>query len=81
MATIQVTQDTPTSFVKTANRDLTVTVSLVGVGFSVYCRVTSAGERIDIKVIAGQQRTFNILRNDDVDAYAMGTGTVTVTTA
>lgn len=82
MAVIAVTQDTPTTFVATANRALDVTVSLVGVGFSVYAQVIRAGAIVDeFKIRFGESRTFGIIKDDDVIASAVGTGNITVTTA
>jgi hypothetical protein len=77
MATIPVTRDTPTTFVDTANRAMTVTVDVTGVGFSVYVRLN---ERIEYKAQRGQSITFDIIKDDSVVARSAGTGNIIVTT-
>ena len=82
MAIIVVTQDTPSTFVDTATHALTVTVDVTGVGFSVYCQVTSLNGTVrEWKAVHGSSITFNIVKDDSVVARACGTGSIVVTTA
>lgn len=61
----------------TANKDMTVTISLVGVEFSVYFTINGGSDR---KVVHGLIYVIDILRNDVIDVKAVGSGDIVVTT-
>ena len=78
MAVIQVTQNQRSEVVN-VNRDVMVTVDLVGGGgFHVYAYIPQ--RQIDFKIVAGTSKTFAVFKGETVEAESMGTGTIIIAT-
>lgn len=77
MAVIDVTQNGRQEVVR-ANRDLMVTVDLVGDDFHVYAYIPQ--RNIDFKVVAGTSKTFAVFKGETIEAESMGTGTIVIST-
>ena len=80
MAALTVTKDTPTTAVANVNRNMDVLFDCTTVGFSVYIRTVRAAVVVsEVKVRFGTSATISFLKNDVVEAVAVGTGTIQVT--
>ena len=79
MAILAVTKDTPVVAVANVNRDMDVVFDCTG-SVTTYVRTTRAGVIVsEWKVRFDAVLTISFLKNDVVQAIAVGTGTIQVT--